>query len=166
MGLHWVLPLLDSLLPPDQASRVSTDGAVDESLDYDKPPNNGALIYDGTNGELMKDLTVSGRIVRSARILKHLSSDHLSLETDANTQTRFSPSARRRIEQSVSYLTSCLLQSAVVAVQMQYSAAVFRLHFLTQELLLRSRDSAVFAFTLNIKHYVCCCGSLLIIKCG
>lgn len=67
MGLHWVLPLLSSLLPPDLAARVPTDGAVDASIDWEAPPNNGAMIYDGVDGKLLKDLTVPGRIVRVSR---------------------------------------------------------------------------------------------------
>lgn len=67
MGIHWGLPLLESLLPPDLAARIETDGSVDPSLDWRTPPNNGALIYDGVDGKLLKDLTPEGRNVRVSR---------------------------------------------------------------------------------------------------
>lgn len=67
MGIHWGLPLLESLLPPNLAARIGTDGSVDASLDWEKPPNNGACIYDGVTGELLKDLTPEGRNVRVSR---------------------------------------------------------------------------------------------------
>lgn len=68
MGMHWGLPLLESLLPPHLAKRIPTDGSVDGSLNWDEPPNNGAYIFDGVNGEILKDLTPpSGRIVRVSR---------------------------------------------------------------------------------------------------
>ncbi len=34
MGIHWGLPLLESLLPPHLAKRIPTDGSVDGFLDY------------------------------------------------------------------------------------------------------------------------------------
>lgn len=67
MGIHWGLPLLESLLPPHLAKRIPTDGAVDPHLDYTEPPNNGAYIFDGKTGEVLKDLTVNDRIVRVSR---------------------------------------------------------------------------------------------------
>jgi 2-polyprenyl-6-methoxyphenol hydroxylase-like FAD-dependent oxidoreductase len=67
MGIHWGLPLLESLLPPHLAKRIPTDGSVDGFLDYSEPPNNGAYIFDGVTGEVLKDLTVDGRIVRVSR---------------------------------------------------------------------------------------------------
>ena len=59
MAIHWGLPLLEELLPPHLANRITTDGSVDGHLDYTKPPNNGAYIYDGVTGKVLKDLTVS-----------------------------------------------------------------------------------------------------------
>ena len=67
MGIHWGLPLLEELLPPHLAKRIPTDGAVDGFLDYTEPPNNGAYIFDGVTGEILKDLTVTGRMVRVSR---------------------------------------------------------------------------------------------------
>ena len=67
MGIHWGLPLLESLLPPELAARIGTDGSVDASLDWTQKPNNGAYICDGVNGELLKDLTPEGRNVRVSR---------------------------------------------------------------------------------------------------
>lgn len=68
MGMHWGLPLLESLLPPHLARRIPTDGAVDGSLDYSIPINNGSYIFDGVSGEILKDLTPpSGRIIRVSR---------------------------------------------------------------------------------------------------
>ncbi len=65
--IHWGLPLLEGLLPAQIAVRIATDGAVDPSLKYDEPPNNGAYIFDGVSGDILKDLNVSGRIVRVSR---------------------------------------------------------------------------------------------------
>ena len=67
MGIHWGLPLLESLLPPHLAKRIPTDGSVDGFLDYSQPPNNGAYIFDGVTGDILKDLTVNDRIVRVSR---------------------------------------------------------------------------------------------------
>ena len=68
MGIHWGLELLENLLPPNLAARVPTDGSVDASLDYEVSPNNGAHIYDGVSGKMVKDLTQPGqRIVRVSR---------------------------------------------------------------------------------------------------
>jgi 2-polyprenyl-6-methoxyphenol hydroxylase-like FAD-dependent oxidoreductase len=67
MGIHWSLPLLEGLLPPDLASRIVKDASVDPTLDYEEPPNNGAYIFDGVSGQVLKDLAVTGRIVRVSR---------------------------------------------------------------------------------------------------
>lgn len=66
-SIHWGLPLLEGLLPAQIVARIATDGAADPSLNYDEPPNNGAYIFDGVSGDVLKDLTVSGRIVRVSR---------------------------------------------------------------------------------------------------
>lgn len=65
--IHWSLPLLESLFPPDLAARISKDAAVDGSIDYTVPPNNGGYIFDGVSGKILKDLAVDGRIVRVSR---------------------------------------------------------------------------------------------------
>ncbi|KAK3691205.1 hypothetical protein LTR37_018793 [Vermiconidia calcicola] len=82
MGIHWSLPLLERLLPPRLASRIATDASVDPSLNYDEPPNNGAYIYDGVTGEVLKDLTPpTGRIVRvSRRKLRALCSECIDIK--------------------------------------------------------------------------------------
>ena len=81
MGIHWGLPLLESLLPPHLAARIPTDGSVDGFLNYDEPPNNGAYIFDGLTGEILKDLTVTGRIVRvSRRKLRALCSEGVDVK--------------------------------------------------------------------------------------
>ena len=68
MGMHWGLPMLETLLPPHLAKRIPTDGSVDGSLDWNNPPNNGSYIFDGVNGDILKDLTPpTGRIVRVSR---------------------------------------------------------------------------------------------------
>ena len=68
MGMHWGLPMLEKLLPPHLADRIPTDGSVDGSLDWNEPPHNGAYIFDGVNGDVLKDLTPpTGRIVRVSR---------------------------------------------------------------------------------------------------
>jgi 2-polyprenyl-6-methoxyphenol hydroxylase-like FAD-dependent oxidoreductase len=68
MGIHWSLPLLEGLLPKHLASRIRTDASVDAALDYDEHPNNGAYIFDGVSGKVLKDLAVtSGRLVRVSR---------------------------------------------------------------------------------------------------
>ena len=82
MGIHWGLPLLEQLLPHDLAARISTDASVDGSLDYRKPPNNGAYIYDGVTGEILKDLTPANDcIVRvSRRKLRALCREHVDVK--------------------------------------------------------------------------------------
>src|ERR1700753_1808098 len=55
MGIHWSLPLLEVLLPPHLAARIVKDGSVDGSLNYEEPPNNGAYIFDGVDGQILKD---------------------------------------------------------------------------------------------------------------
>lgn len=88
MGIHWALPLLEDLLPPHLAARIVKDGSVDGSLDYEKPPNNGAYIFDGVDGEILKDLTVSGRIVRvSRRKLRALCSRDIEVKHSHKLQT-------------------------------------------------------------------------------
>ena len=80
MGIHWGLPLLESLLPSHLASRIATDGSVDSSLNYGEPPGNGACIYDGISGNFLKDLTLPGRMVRvSRRKLRALCNEGLNV---------------------------------------------------------------------------------------
>lgn len=72
MGLHWGLPILDSLLPEHLRNRI-LEASVDPSIDYGKYPNNAPVIYDGISGERMKELTVKnedgseGREMRVSR---------------------------------------------------------------------------------------------------
>lgn len=67
IGIHWSLPMLTALLPPDIAARMDADGSVDPSLDWTTPPANGPCIYDGVNGKLLKDITPESRNVRVSR---------------------------------------------------------------------------------------------------
>ena len=88
MGIHWGLPLLEDLLPSHLAARIPTDGSVDGFLDYNQPPNNGAYIFDGLTGEVLKDLTVTGRIVRvSRRKLRTLCSEGVPVKHSYTLQT-------------------------------------------------------------------------------
>ena len=88
MGIHWALELLEGLLPPHLAARIVKDGSVDGSLDYEKPPNNGAYIFDGTSGEILKDLAVPGRLVRvSRRKLRALCMEGVDVKQSHTLQT-------------------------------------------------------------------------------
>lgn len=88
MGLHWGLPLLESLLPPNLAARLAADGSVDPGLDWKTPPNNGAVIWDGLSGELLKDLTPDGQNMRvSRRRLRKLCQEGLQIKWGYTLQT-------------------------------------------------------------------------------
>lgn len=66
MGLHWSLPLLESLLPNDLSSRIY-EAYVDPSLNWEQPPLNCMRMYNGLTGEVMKEFPVKGKIVRVSR---------------------------------------------------------------------------------------------------
>lgn len=66
MGLHWALPLLESLLPPNLAPRIC-EAYVDSSLDWSQPPLDRMRMYNGLTGEIMKDIPIKGQIVRVSR---------------------------------------------------------------------------------------------------
>lgn len=66
MGLHWSLPFLESLLPNDLFSRIQ-EAYVDPSLDWEQPPLNFMRMYNGLNGEIMREFPVKGKIVRVSR---------------------------------------------------------------------------------------------------
>lgn len=86
--IHWSLSLLEKLLPPDLAVRIPTEAAVDRSVDYSVPPNNGGYIFDGVSGKLPKDLAVDGRIVRvSRRKLRSLCSERIDVSYGHTLQT-------------------------------------------------------------------------------
>ena len=88
MGIHWALPLLEGLLPPRLAARIPKDGSVDGSLNYEEPPNNGAYIFDGVSGEILKDLVVPGRMVRvSRRKLRALCSEGVPVKQSHTLET-------------------------------------------------------------------------------
>lgn len=66
MGLHWSLPLLESLLPDNLSSRIH-EAYVDPSLDWEQSPLNCMRMYNGLTGEIMKEFPVKGKIVRVSR---------------------------------------------------------------------------------------------------
>ncbi|KAI5238298.1 FAD/NAD(P)-binding domain-containing protein [Aureobasidium subglaciale] len=66
MGLHWALPLLESLLPADLIPRLH-ETYVDPSLDWSQPPLDRMRMYNGLTGEIMKDILIKGKIVRVSR---------------------------------------------------------------------------------------------------
>lgn len=66
MGIHWALPLLESLLPDELASRLN-EAYVDPSLDWSQSPCDHMRMYSGLTGEIMKDVPIKGKIVRVSR---------------------------------------------------------------------------------------------------
>lgn len=72
MGIHWALPMLESLLPDDLKTRLANETFTDSSVDWEKFPNNHMRMFNGITGEIMKDIPISGKIVRvSRRKLRH-----------------------------------------------------------------------------------------------
>ncbi|KAK4494807.1 hypothetical protein PRZ48_014163 [Zasmidium cellare] len=67
MGVHWGVPLIEKLLPPDLMARVIPEASVDKTLDYVTPPTNGSRIYDGVTGEVLKELVSEGKLIRVSR---------------------------------------------------------------------------------------------------
>lgn len=67
MGIHWGLPLMESLLPDNLRPRLAKEAYVDPSLDWDAPPCDCMRMIDGTTGKIMKDVPIDPRIVRVSR---------------------------------------------------------------------------------------------------
>lgn len=80
MGLHWSLPLLQSLLPDNLSSRIH-EAYVDPSLDWSQPPLNCMRMYNALTGEVMKEFPVKGKIVRvSKRRLRALVAEGIDVK--------------------------------------------------------------------------------------
>ncbi|KAF7198270.1 FAD-dependent monooxygenase phnB [Pseudocercospora fuligena] len=79
MALHWSIPMLKSLLPPDLASRFESEASVDPSLDYTKYPNNSVPIYDGLTGEVVREIDSAGVRV-SRRKLRTLLAEGIEIQ--------------------------------------------------------------------------------------
>ena len=60
MALHWSVPMLEKLLPEHLAARLKTDAVVDPSLDYTQYPNNIIPIFDGVDGEVIREIPSDG----------------------------------------------------------------------------------------------------------
>ena len=58
MSIHWGLPLLNELLPPDLAACLIQEASVDPTIDYERRPDSGSFILDGFTGEVLKELSV------------------------------------------------------------------------------------------------------------
>ena len=67
MGIHWALPMIQSLLPDDIKPKLAKEAYVDPSLDWEKSPCDRMRIYNGVTGDIMKDLPIKGKIVRVSR---------------------------------------------------------------------------------------------------
>lgn len=66
MGIHWGIPLLESLLPEHLRARWN-EAYVDPSMDFTRPENTRMRIYNGLNGEVLKDIPLPGKLVRVSR---------------------------------------------------------------------------------------------------
>jgi len=67
MGVHWGLPLMESLLSDDMRENLAGATYVDPSLDGAATSNSTIRVYDGPTGKIMKDVPVKGRLVRVSR---------------------------------------------------------------------------------------------------
>lgn len=66
MGIHWALPILESLLPDDLRDRWK-EAYVDPTVDFSDPKCKSMQMYNGVTGELMKEIVVPGTMVRVSR---------------------------------------------------------------------------------------------------
>ncbi|CAD0095884.1 unnamed protein product, partial [Aureobasidium vineae] len=92
MGLHWSLPLLESLLPDELSSRIQ-ETFVDPSLDWSQPPLDCMRMYNGMTGEIMKDVPIKGKIVRVLRKkLRALVAEDIAVKYNHSlTDIRYNP---------------------------------------------------------------------------
>ena len=92
-GLDRSIPKLRSLLPADIGDRLETDAVVDSSLDYSQYPNNIISLFDGVNGELFNETTITSDNLRvngtKLRALCHESIEvRVSLEPPKTSEAR------------------------------------------------------------------------------
>ncbi|KAL1296774.1 hypothetical protein AAFC00_000237 [Neodothiora populina] len=67
MGIHWGLPLMESLLPDKMRASLARETYTDPNLDWEKSPCNHMRMFNGLTGETIKDVPVQGKIVRVSR---------------------------------------------------------------------------------------------------
>ena len=63
-GLDRSISKLKSLLPTNIGDPLETDVVVDPSFDYGQYPNNTISLFDGVNGELFNETTITGDNLR------------------------------------------------------------------------------------------------------
>lgn len=86
MAVHWALPFLESLLPDSLRPRLEKEAYVDPSLDWEQSPCDRMRMINGVSGEIMKDVTIKGKIVRvSRRRLRTFLAEGINVEVRPST---------------------------------------------------------------------------------
>lgn len=76
MGIHWALPQLEELLPPDLKARLK-EPQNDPFLD---PPDKDVFrIYNGLTGEILKDLPTPKTMRMSRRRMRKFCSEGIDV---------------------------------------------------------------------------------------
>jgi hypothetical protein len=88
MGIHWSLPQLEALLPPNLVSRLK-EAQSDPFLD---PPEQDVMkIYNGLDGSVMKALPIPRTIRVSRRKMRALCSQGIDVKACENDEMLLEP---------------------------------------------------------------------------
>jgi hypothetical protein len=77
MGIHWSLPQLESLLPPDLAARLKE--AQNDPF-WEAPEQDTMKIYSGLDGEILKALPIPRTVRVSRRKMRVLCSQGIDVK--------------------------------------------------------------------------------------
>lgn len=81
MGIHWALPQLESLLPPDLKERLKE--AQNDPF-FDPPDQDVMTIHNGLDGSILKALPIPRTIRVSRRKMRAFCTQGIDVKVSAN----------------------------------------------------------------------------------